>query len=57
MDDDGPTQNTLGTERLLYIFEEMYLIDAGILDVVVPTFTQLIEGDYSAKLEVMERLK
>jgi len=47
----------LGTERLLYIFEEMHLIHAGMSEVVVPAFTQLIEGDYSGKPEVMEKLK
>ena len=57
VDEDGPTQNSLGTERLLYIFEEMFLINAGVAEVVVPAITQLIEGDYSGKPEVMEKLK
>jgi hypothetical protein len=57
VDEDGPTQNSLGTERLLYIFEEMFLINAGVSEVVVPAITQLIEGDYSGKPEVMEKLK
>lgn len=57
VDDDGPTQNSLGTERLLYIFEEMHLIHAGIADIIVPCLTQLIEGDYSEKPDVMNKLK
>ena len=53
----GIGQAALGTERLLYIFEEMFIFSSRVQTLIVPRIAELLEANLKDQPEKLEATK